>query len=184
MNIIHNSFWLSTPDYLELLEITDPDQQQAVHETVLKQVLAPSEKYIRHLCVNRYSIIDGEQSRFFLELLANLLELSPSSHPTMDFVLCLPVVLTIPSCLTFFESERSIWYFLDSMVDAQWDWNTKGGEQRQMWKKILRILRMEGIDDVVESKLQNDHDGDWTEYVVEESITWNNLQAMNLPRRT
>ncbi|KAK2954264.1 hypothetical protein BLNAU_10763 [Blattamonas nauphoetae] len=90
MTIIRNSIWLATPNGLKYLEIEDNDEQQAVHETVLKQVLIPSEEYIWHLCVNRYSIIDDELSKHFLELLVHLLQISPYYQPTMDLILHLP----------------------------------------------------------------------------------------------
>ncbi|KAK2941620.1 hypothetical protein BLNAU_23468 [Blattamonas nauphoetae] len=51
----------ATPYCLEQHGIEDWNEQQAVHETVLKHVVAPSEKYIRHLCVNRYSIIGNSR---------------------------------------------------------------------------------------------------------------------------
>ncbi|KAK2948694.1 hypothetical protein BLNAU_16332 [Blattamonas nauphoetae] len=77
MKIIQYSYWLATPDGIEYLEVSDPSARQAVRETVLKQILEPSEEYICHLCVNHSSIVDGKQSIYFLELLAHLLELSP-----------------------------------------------------------------------------------------------------------
>ncbi|KAK2950131.1 hypothetical protein BLNAU_14933 [Blattamonas nauphoetae] len=99
LKIIWNTLWVSTLNGLTRLGIKDGSEQQAVRKTILKQVLFPSEKYICHLCMNRYSIVDGEQSRDFLTLLAQLLRISPSYQPTMEFVLDMPVVLTIPSCL-------------------------------------------------------------------------------------
>ncbi|KAK2964064.1 hypothetical protein BLNAU_1145 [Blattamonas nauphoetae] len=77
LDIILNPVWLATPTSLTYLEIEDRDGQQAVRKAVFQQVLAPSEKYIWHLCVNRYSIIDGDQSTYFLALLAGILEISP-----------------------------------------------------------------------------------------------------------
>ncbi|KAK2948723.1 hypothetical protein BLNAU_16361 [Blattamonas nauphoetae] len=62
MKVIFYSLELSTPNGLEQLEIEDGNEKQAVHETVLMQIIIPSEKYICHLCTNRNSIIDGEQS--------------------------------------------------------------------------------------------------------------------------
>ncbi|KAK2961577.1 hypothetical protein BLNAU_3375 [Blattamonas nauphoetae] len=182
INLITYSLWLSTPDCLDKLATEDENEQQAVHETVLKQVLAPSEEYVWHLCENRYSIVDGDQSQEFLFLLARLLRICSSYQPTLDFVLSLPVVLTIPSCLTFFENEETILSFLEDMVDTQQEWNKKRGEERQMGNKILRMLRMEGIEDVIEAKLQNDANifGRW---IVDKSIEWNNLQGMNVPER-
>ncbi|KAK2950730.1 hypothetical protein BLNAU_14401 [Blattamonas nauphoetae] len=179
--INRQSLWLATPNGLKQLGIEDEDRQQAVHETILKHVLIPSEKYICHLCVNRYSIVDGEQSERFLLLLARLLEISPFYQPTMDFVLHLPVVLTIPSCLTFFENENSIWAFLISMNNPQREWNEQSLKVQQMWKTVTRMLRMEGIEDVIEEKLRNDQNGDFGGEIVNESIDLNNQLGMNPP---
>ncbi|KAK2953081.1 hypothetical protein BLNAU_12070 [Blattamonas nauphoetae] len=181
--IITRSVCLTTPDGLRQLEIEDPTEQQAVHETVLTQVLVPSEKYIWHLCVNHFSIIDGDQSVNFLELLARLLRISPYYPLTMDFVLHMRVLLTIPSCLTFFEYDRSIFAFLNRMKDTQWEWNEQRIRVRQMGNTVQRMLRVEGIEDVIEEKLRNDKFSFYAKMIVDDSIRWNNLQGMNLPYR-
>ncbi|KAK2956614.1 hypothetical protein BLNAU_8454 [Blattamonas nauphoetae] len=179
IQIIYNSVWLSTPTGLRQLQITDGNVKQAVHETILKKVLVPSEKYICHLCVSRFSIVDGTLSETFLELLARLLEICPYYQRTLDSVLHMPVVLTIPSYLTFFEDDESIWGFLSSMVDTQRKWNRKMETNQQTWKIMQRVLRMEGIEDVIEEKLQNDQNEYKGGWIVNLSIEWNNLQGMN-----
>ncbi|KAK2955016.1 hypothetical protein BLNAU_9947 [Blattamonas nauphoetae] len=183
LEILRYFLFLITPRALTKLESEGRNEKQAVFEAVLQQVLVPSEKYIRHLCVNRFSIIDGYQSYYLLSLLARLLEISPYSQPTRDFVLRMPIVLTIPSCITFFENEYTIWHFLDEMNDAQQEWNERGGKARQMGKKVLRMLRMEGIEDVIEDKLQTNRNGTNGGGIVDESIRWNNLQGMNLSKQ-
>ncbi|KAK2961615.1 hypothetical protein BLNAU_3413 [Blattamonas nauphoetae] len=183
MNIIHNTHWLASPEALAKLEIKDPDEQQAVHEMVLKQVLAPSEKYIWHLCENSYSIVDGRHTEDFMSLLAHLLQISPSYQPTMDFILHMPVVLTIPSCLAFLETESSLFFFLYYMDDIQREWNEQSGAFRRMGKTVLRMLRMEGIEDAIEQKLQNDRNGYLGGSLVGYSIEWNKLLGMNAPQR-
>ncbi|KAK2942906.1 hypothetical protein BLNAU_22165 [Blattamonas nauphoetae] len=159
MKSIWTSLWLATPFSLRKLEIEDGDGQHAVRETIFKQVLAPSEQFICHFCTNRFSIVDGDQSETFLGLLAQILHISPYHQPTMDFVLQMPVFLTLPSCLTFFKNDESIYWFLGAMINSQQDWNKKRGEERQMWKTVHRMLRMEGFEDVIEAKLQNDKTG-------------------------
>ncbi|KAK2956980.1 hypothetical protein BLNAU_8055 [Blattamonas nauphoetae] len=136
MKYIRRSLSLTTPNYLALLGIKDDNEQQAVHETVLKQVVTPSEKYIWHLCVNRYSIVDGELSLTFLDLLAQLI---------------------------------------------RWEWSKKRGEQRQMGKTMHRMLRTEGIEDVIEKQLQHDQQTRCGGDIVDNLIEWNNEQGMNLP---
>ncbi|KAK2952991.1 putative Tubulin gamma chain [Blattamonas nauphoetae] len=152
MESIRLSLWLVTPNDLRRLGIADGNEQQAVRKTILKQVVVPSEMYISHLCVNLFSIVYDAQSKYFLELL----ETSPYYQPTMNFVLHMPVILTIPSCLTFFESDNSICSFLRSMIDAQREWNKQREEVRKKGKTVHRMLRMEGFEDVFEEKLQND----------------------------
>ncbi|KAK2960866.1 hypothetical protein BLNAU_4263 [Blattamonas nauphoetae] len=179
MRIIRNSLWLATWDGLTELEIEAHDEQQAVNETVFKQVLSPSEKYICHLCVNRFSIIDGDQSERFLRLLTHLLQISPYHQPTMDIIHHMPVILTISSCLTFFDKDFTIWTFLYRMNSAQREWNDKRGEVRQMGMKVHRMLRMEGIEDVMEERLRNDQDEEGDSIVVE-SIMLHNQPGMNI----
>ncbi|KAK2939827.1 hypothetical protein BLNAU_25259 [Blattamonas nauphoetae] len=117
MAIIMNSVWFASRIGLDYLGIDDPDEERAVHETVFKQVVVPSESYICQVCVNRYMIVDGWQSDRFQTILYRIL-------------------LTITSCLTYFERD----------VKQEWKW--EGGEVQQMWKKVHRMLRMEGIEDV------------------------------------
>ncbi|KAK2963657.1 hypothetical protein BLNAU_1222 [Blattamonas nauphoetae] len=164
LNIIVDSLWLSTPRSLAFLGNQDENGQQHVHETIMKQVVAPSEKS-------------------FLELIARILRISPYYQQTMDFILGLPVFLTVPCCLTFFEYDGSIWCFLHTMNHARWEWNKGRGEVRQMWKKVLQMLRMEGIEDVIEEKLEIDRNGTKGREIVIFSIDWNNLQGMNLSER-
>ncbi|KAK2963372.1 hypothetical protein BLNAU_1906 [Blattamonas nauphoetae] len=180
MRIIFNSLWLAIPNGLEQLGIEDENEQQDVHETILKQVVAPSEQYIWHLCVTRYLIIDGDLSSVFVRLLARLLQICPYYQPTRKFVLHMPVFLTIPSYFSFFEDERSICSFLDEMICTQRECNDKGGEYRQMWKKVLRMLRMEGIEDVMEEKLRNHKNRFFGGRIVAESIGLTNFLGMNL----
>ncbi|KAK2963535.1 hypothetical protein BLNAU_1578 [Blattamonas nauphoetae] len=180
---IAHSLCLATPDGLAQLEIEDDEEYQAVHETVFQQVIAPSEKYICRLCADRFSIIDGDQSDYFMILLTRLLRISPYHQPTMEFVLHMPVFLAIPSCLTFFESDSPIWNFLSLLVGIQRKWNKQGGVVGHMGKKMHRMLRMEGIEDGIAEKLQNDQNEYVGQWIVDISIRWNNLQGMNLPER-
>ncbi|KAK2944040.1 hypothetical protein BLNAU_21039 [Blattamonas nauphoetae] len=174
---------LQTQDGLDSLGIKDENEKQTVHETVFRQVLSPSEEYISHLCANRYSIIDGGESENYLILVAHLLQICPYYQPTLEFVLHMPVVLTIPNCLTFFEHEYSIWLFLAQMNNVQREWNKERGRERQLWKIMSRKLRMEGFEDVVEEKLRNDKNERKGGLIVYYSIMWINLRGMNLPEQ-
>ncbi|KAK2946511.1 hypothetical protein BLNAU_18553 [Blattamonas nauphoetae] len=105
--ILRESVQLATPDGLRQLKIHKEDEQQAVHETLFKQAVAPSENVRR-------------------------------------------------------------------------EWNEQGGELREMWKTMDRKLRMEGIEDAMDEKLQTDKNGNYGGFFVATSIDWNNLQGMNI----
>ncbi|KAK2956652.1 hypothetical protein BLNAU_8493 [Blattamonas nauphoetae] len=182
LNIVGNCVLLATPQGLEELKIEDENEQQAVHETVLKHVFAPSKQYIRHLCVNRHSMIDDDLPNAFMTLLVRNLRVSPYYHPTMDIVENMPIVITIPSCLAFIEDDCSIFIFLDEVIEAQREWNKKGGDVQHLGKKEHRMLRMEGFEDVTEQKLLNDEDI-YDRRIVVLSSDLNNRQGMNLPYR-
>ncbi|KAK2953982.1 hypothetical protein BLNAU_11084 [Blattamonas nauphoetae] len=183
LKMLRHSLWLAYRRGLAQLEIEDGNEQLAVHETILKQVLVPSEQYICHLCENRFSIIDGNQSWNFLDLLARLLLISPYYQPTMEFTLHMPIVPMIPSCLTFFENDASIWYFLILMITPQREWNDERGAVQNMWKTMHRMLRKEGIEDVIEAKLGNDKSTSYGRSLVDKSIEWNKKQGMNVPEQ-
>ncbi|KAK2952716.1 hypothetical protein BLNAU_12365 [Blattamonas nauphoetae] len=183
MKIISRSLWLSTPAYLTYLEIEDRNERQTVHETILRQVLEPTEQYICHLCANRYSIIEGRLSKEFKFLLTDILEISPYYRPTMDIVLNMPVFLTIPSCLPYFEEDDSIYDFLSAILDIQLKWNKTSEEDGHRWRSVYRMSRTEGMEDVIEAKLQNDKDKYDGGPLVANSIEWSNLHGMNLPEQ-
>ncbi|KAK2960285.1 hypothetical protein BLNAU_4838 [Blattamonas nauphoetae] len=69
------------------------------------------------------------------------------------------------------------------MIDIQPEWNDQDGELRETWKTVPRMLRMEGIEDVIEEKMLNDRNEYDGELIVANSIKWDNRQGMNLPKR-
>ncbi|KAK2947734.1 hypothetical protein BLNAU_17334 [Blattamonas nauphoetae] len=177
---ISETVGLANPHFLKQLEIKDDDEQQAVHETVLKQVLAPSEQYIRHLCVNRYSIIEKVLSHLFLVFLARLLRICPYYQPTMEFIHHMPVVLTIPSYVTFYDVDYTIFQLFEVLRCSLEQWNEQGRYVGRSGTTIIRSLRMEGIEDVTEKKLHSDKKSPPGEWVVDSSIRWNNKLGMNI----
>ncbi|KAK2943320.1 hypothetical protein BLNAU_21745 [Blattamonas nauphoetae] len=182
LSIMNATFGLTTPLGLDDLSVVDDIETEDVHEAVLKQALVPSEKYLCHLCMNRHSIIDGDQSSEFMKLLAQLIGLCTHCEFSMNIVRDVPVMLTIPSCLTFFEDERSIGYFLWEMNYSQEACNRERGKMRRMMKTVHRMLRMEGFEDVIEEKLQNDEDESGSDLFAE-LLKWNNWLGMNIPKQ-
>ncbi|KAK2955480.1 hypothetical protein BLNAU_9527 [Blattamonas nauphoetae] len=183
ISIIECSLWLSPLDSLAQLKTKDGDEHQTVPETLFQQIMRPSEKYLTHLCVNRNSILDNEKYKDFLILLARiLLKTYPSSQPTMETVLMMRIVLTVPSCLSFFDGESSVWGFLDIFVNSRWE-RHESGDVGQKWKKMDRMLRTEGMEDVMETKLRNDEEAFYGREIIASSITLNNEMGMNVPEQ-
>ncbi|KAK2951651.1 hypothetical protein BLNAU_13390 [Blattamonas nauphoetae] len=181
---IPNFVWLATPTGLAELKLKDRNEQKAVRETVFQHVLAPSEKYIYTLCKNRYSIIDGGKSIEFLRLLTRLLGISPYYPPTMHFFRHIPVLLTIPSCLAFTSNELTIWNILFYLYNAEVEWSKPSKEERQMWKTVPQMVKMEGMDDVIEQHFLKGQNRHQDRQIIGYSLRWNNLQGMNLTRLT
>ncbi|KAK2952727.1 hypothetical protein BLNAU_12376 [Blattamonas nauphoetae] len=90
LDIINTSLKLTIPNILARLGIEDSKEQEAVQETVLQQVIAPSEKYIWHLCLNRHSIVNRGLSDEFMRLLTWLIEIYQYHQRAMNFVQNMP----------------------------------------------------------------------------------------------
>ncbi|KAK2960244.1 hypothetical protein BLNAU_4797 [Blattamonas nauphoetae] len=101
----------------------------------------------------------------------------------MEIVLRMPVFLAIPSYLAYLENDESIRTSLSFIVDAQQNWNNAKGEERQMGKTMHRMLRMEGIEDAIEAKLQNNKNGIIGRWIVARSRELNNMLGTNLPKQ-
>ncbi|KAK2941163.1 hypothetical protein BLNAU_23928 [Blattamonas nauphoetae] len=164
---------------LAKLEIEHHLDRQAVHEAVLKHILVPSEGFIRHICLNRLSISTEALSNHFMSLLMQILHISPYHPQTMDFVQTLPIVLSIPSFLTFYSFDVTIESFLDDLIVVQSEWDRKGGSIRRSGRIISRCLVMEGFSDVLEQLMTTDKEGDSGGYAVEFSISLSNLFGVN-----
>ncbi|KAK2963836.1 hypothetical protein BLNAU_1405 [Blattamonas nauphoetae] len=166
ISLVVHSLWLSTPNELQKLEIEDSAEQQTVHETVLDHVLVPSKGYIQHLCENRLVVIaDSSLSDVFMSLLVHLLHISLSHPPTSRVVLALPVILAVPSSFTSNDTTFSNWRLLGGLANAQRRWVSRVSLLRQSEATPVRVLRMEGWEDVVEQQLQHTIDGDWVRVV-------------------
>ncbi|KAK2960277.1 hypothetical protein BLNAU_4830 [Blattamonas nauphoetae] len=183
LNFMTNSLWYSTPDGLESLENEDQYDQHNVYRTVFQHLLVPSESYILHLCQNRYSIVDGRLSSDFIFLLTRLLFISPFYQQIMDFVLHMPVVLAIPSCLAHLENDATISFFLIYTIDTHDDGNIIADELSRSRMTPLRSLMMEGFADVMEQKLQHIIFDSYEDEIVDYSISLNTFQGMNFLNR-
>ncbi|KAK2956510.1 hypothetical protein BLNAU_8564 [Blattamonas nauphoetae] len=155
LHIIASSLDLATQEGLTLLKIEPNHGLQTVFQTVHSQVLVPSKSYIHHLYQRRFSITDTDLLSNFLNLISRLLQISPYYQRTMDFVLNMPIILTIPSCLTFFDDDADMMFRFEFIDDTRCKWNKQAESIRRSETILIRSLRMEGFDDVSEQRLLN-----------------------------
>ncbi|KAK2945764.1 hypothetical protein BLNAU_19320 [Blattamonas nauphoetae] len=180
ISVISLSVWFATQAGLVSLKINDRHEQQTVHTTVLEHVLVPSEDYIRHLCTNRTLIVDRSLSDDLMFFLSQIILICPHFHPTLTFVVGLPVFFTIPSVLSIFEDNLAIWRLFFELSRAEKEWSTNDGKPSRTGQFVLRSLRTEGFDDVLQQRLQSDRTGYKGEDLVSYSIRMNNLLGMNI----
>ncbi|KAK2942863.1 hypothetical protein BLNAU_22224 [Blattamonas nauphoetae] len=181
---ILDSFLMSViPTILITVRQTEPDRRLQIYGTVLKQVLVPSEQYCRYLCACRFSIVEGGQADNFVSLLARLIEICPEHHPTRDFVLALPVSFAISSCLMSIECQVAMFKLMSGMVDALIDQIDESPQLRQSKAIILRSLKMEGFDDVVEPHALTVGVEKWRWLVYSYSAKLHIASGANVPNR-
>ncbi|KAK2955939.1 hypothetical protein BLNAU_9099 [Blattamonas nauphoetae] len=153
MSNIIGTVWLATPDGLTRLEIEDRNEQQAIHETVLKQIVVPSEKYISHLCLNRFSIVDRRQSDNLMDLLTKFLRISPTiqllcQSPSIVPTLSLPTLTLLPiRSNQFFPSHPSFVISQEPRLNNE--------EPTQSEQILLRTMRKAGFDEHPRNKTTN-----------------------------
>ncbi|KAK2961992.1 hypothetical protein BLNAU_3048 [Blattamonas nauphoetae] len=172
----------SFPNPLIGQRLAQSSEQQAIVDTVLIRVLIPSEGYIHHVCVNRHSMNDPDHSFELMTLLGRLFRISAYNQPAMDFVLKLPVFLSITSAITLCDHDMSVWHFLFETRRTQEEWNKKGRNVRQYARIVLRCMRMEGFEDVIEQMLERDPRGDGGDILAYVGIQLNPFLPMNLPK--
>ncbi|KAK2960848.1 hypothetical protein BLNAU_4245 [Blattamonas nauphoetae] len=165
------------------LGIEDPIEAQAVHDTILQQVLVPSEDYIRHICVNRHSMIEADQSYELLILLNGIVRICPYNPQTIDFVLTMPLLQAITSALTFCYNDESRRVFLCRTETSQREWSRQSRNVRQSAQIVLRCLRTEGFDDWCEQILGNEGDATWRRNLTNHMNNVSVSPGINLPER-
>ncbi|KAK2961610.1 hypothetical protein BLNAU_3408 [Blattamonas nauphoetae] len=180
IGVTYDSLMALTERVRDTLQLHNDNEQQELGETVYCQVLLPLEAYIRYICSNRYSLVDGELPASSMLLLAKSLAICPYHEPTMRFVFRLPILPTIPSAMTFYERDIMNLSYRLTMLLAQLKYTTIGGETLNLWNIILRSQRMEGVEDLDEQRLNLDFGGAYGHKVAERAIEWNNLLGMNV----
>ncbi|KAK2949712.1 hypothetical protein BLNAU_15383 [Blattamonas nauphoetae] len=182
INVLSKFIQLAPPLEFRHLDSVGHRQQQITHETVLKLVLFPSQAYLRFICANYANIQNNTESDDFMHLLEGLLKSCPDFQPTRNFILALPVSLTISSSLTFIELDSSIAAFLASMVYDERNWIRKGRKYRPSDAEIHRSLQNDGFDDAIEQRLLTVFGGSYRAAIVANSIALLIASEANIPR--
>ncbi|KAK2944977.1 hypothetical protein BLNAU_20095 [Blattamonas nauphoetae] len=159
MEILSEAIVFSNPNSLLRSDILETVSAEQIYDAVLTKVLHPAGAYLRYQLVSRSLIEDDDQSMNFALLLSRLLEISVHSSPTYDFILSLPISITIPDCLTFFTDDSSVWSLVEGLVICRSEWSQTSIIIRQKGQHILRTLDSEGLQDSVEQDMKHDVNG-------------------------
>ncbi|KAK2950841.1 hypothetical protein BLNAU_14259 [Blattamonas nauphoetae] len=170
----------STEITFKTLTTTRPDEQQTLAETLFRHVLMPMEGVVQYLCEHRFSIVDSILSTYFLQNLCRIQAISTLLQQESNLVLNPLIVLTIPCVVALFEDDLTILLYLCEMIIIHLERKIINRERDERWIMILRQLRTEGFEDIVEQRLKNDIGGSYRGKIVTAGIQWNNLMGMNL----
>ncbi|KAK2958893.1 hypothetical protein BLNAU_6142 [Blattamonas nauphoetae] len=179
VDILSHALFVSSPILLRRRGIRNARKLRMYRDTIHNQVLTPSEGYIRFLCANRYSIVDGHPCESFLSVLSEIIHTSPSHEPTMIFAQTLPIFLTIPSALMFLEYDETIMTFLQNLCEIHQIWMNSSEDLQRRWNQVVRSLNFEGLEDLVELRLNNDLNGFDGRFLVHLTVMWKNMLGMN-----
>ncbi|KAK2950806.1 hypothetical protein BLNAU_14224 [Blattamonas nauphoetae] len=179
--ILNKSILLTIPSTLNDLKITDPSAQHNRRQLIFQRVIQPSSQYITFLYQNRYSLGDQDLSGSSMDVLGRLASTSPFHIPTLEFILERPVVMTIQSCLSFFENLETRWTSLLDITLSLTGWKKQGPEMDQFLKRMIQALFSEGFEDTLEVMLLQDKDDEgFGDGIIEQSLELSRLLGANV----
>ncbi|KAK2948267.1 hypothetical protein BLNAU_16803 [Blattamonas nauphoetae] len=179
--IIRSFLRLGTLRGMERGQVVSQNEQQELHDLILRQVIIPSEGFLRFLYHVHPSVVDGDRSFIFLGNLTRFIQICPYYDLTITHILGLPVILTITSSLTIIVTDSSIWTFLDDLNECIWEWNSERRKTRSNVRLLFRSFVAEGFDDLKEQRLQNDEYGDTSDQILGSVSQLCNVQGENTP---
>ncbi|KAK2955453.1 hypothetical protein BLNAU_9500 [Blattamonas nauphoetae] len=136
----------------EFFDVSGSSRQSQMNDAIFEQVLIPSEAYLRSLCSNRYFVLESESADMLLEFFLSLIDMSTFHSPASDFIVSLPIALSITSLLSVISSN-SVRNFIDTYLTILRDWRELDPYIFKQDNTIVRSLNSEGFDDVLDQSL-------------------------------
>ncbi|KAK2953802.1 hypothetical protein BLNAU_11205 [Blattamonas nauphoetae] len=148
--ILISSIRLAESTTVRALGIIEPAAQNSHRELVLQRAIQPSSQYLSFLHQQFSLIATGDLGAGFGTLLGRLLHIGPFHHPTLEFVLNSPIVITSQDFLTFAEESYSSHDLLFEIHKSTNELKTQGPEAAQSGKQMMQALISEGFEDSLE----------------------------------
>ncbi|KAK2956630.1 hypothetical protein BLNAU_8471 [Blattamonas nauphoetae] len=165
-HILSSSINLAHSRCMDTFGITEPPTLHNRREIIFQRHIQPLSQYLSFLCSNRYFFATVESSGGMQSLLGRVLQISPFHHPTLEFVLASPIVMTIPSFLSFVEHSGALWNILADILYLMCEWKKHSTEVAQSGKRMIRALLSDGMEDTLEQLLLSNQNCDFSGGVV------------------
>ncbi|KAK2946271.1 hypothetical protein BLNAU_18792 [Blattamonas nauphoetae] len=154
VNILIYCVSLAFPSPLRILGITAAFDKYNHREMIFQKVVIPSSQFMTFLITNQQILI-GDLAHSFFVLLCAAIRIGPLHHPTLDYVLASPIVMTFSSRLSTVEHSVKLWFSLNDISQMLKEWKEEGVEVVQSGKRIVQALFSEGFEDILEQQLKH-----------------------------
>ncbi|KAK2958402.1 hypothetical protein BLNAU_6672 [Blattamonas nauphoetae] len=117
--------------------------------------LRPIQPFLSIIFKHRHQFEDSNASTTFSTLLEAMAIYSPIAEQMAQFVLSSSFALTYTDSLIFFETNKSTFILLASLLNVIKEWPESNPAVRKRGTQILAQLEEEGISDEIENNLQH-----------------------------
>ncbi|KAK2953284.1 hypothetical protein BLNAU_11747 [Blattamonas nauphoetae] len=179
IGLIKNSIKIASPLHLEKLGVTDEVNTFNHREIICQKAVIPSGQFVTFLISNRY-LLDKWLFHQFMELLCTLVDISPYHRPTLEFVLASPIVMAIPSRLSFYEDTRPVYDTLPLINNSFRLWGRREAEAVPSSKRMIQALVSEGFEDMLDQVMMFNESASFGDDIIEESQIFSHFLGSNI----
>ncbi|KAK2954422.1 hypothetical protein BLNAU_10590 [Blattamonas nauphoetae] len=124
-------------------------------EIFIDKFIQPIEPFLEFVFQNRRKIEDTPDSRYFSQMLGEIIEKSPLMDQMTKFVLSSSFALTSTDCLVLFDSDVIPIELLQKTMYAIWMWAQGSPTVQKRGRQILTQLNEEGLSDELDLHIRS-----------------------------